>query len=62
MATDLNALAAEIRSMTPADQLRLAAQLLDAHRPKLAYSVADRVVKTLGAALCLQENPPKGST
>lgn len=53
MTKDLMKLAADIEALSPPDQLRVAAELLDAGKTWLAYSIADRVVLQLGAALCL---------
>lgn len=49
---DLQSLADEIRGLSPADQLRLAADLLD-KRPDVAKTIIDRVAVALGAALLL---------
>lgn len=42
-----------IDALSPPDKLRLAAELLEARRAELAYTIADQVVKELGAALAL---------
>lgn len=45
----------EIRSLSPPDQLRLAADLLEARRSELALTIVRRVATELGAALALHE-------
>jgi hypothetical protein len=51
----LEALAASIFRMSPPDQLRVAAGLLENRQAKLAYTVANRVTTELGAALALRD-------
>lgn len=55
MPSDLEVLAAKIGALSPPDRLRLAASLLEAQKPKLAHTVAKKVVLELGAALALAE-------
>lgn len=50
---ELDAIQGAILGLSPADQLRLAAELLEAKRPKLAKAIIDRVAVELGAALVL---------
>lgn len=45
---DLEGLAQRIEIMSPPDQLRLAAELLEARRPEVAYAVAQKAVDKLG--------------
>ncbi len=54
---DLEALAAKVNALSPADRLRLAAELLEARRPQLAYDIVDRVKVELGAALAMRMRP-----
>jgi len=59
----LEALKKQIEAMTPPDRLRLAAELLEAKRPQLAHTIANKVVIELGAALALAKigvEPKKG--
>lgn len=51
----LERLAAEIGRLSPPEKLRLAAGLLDEGRPEMAFTIAERVVLELGAALALKE-------
>lgn len=44
---------AEIEALSPADRLRLAAELLEMRKARMAHTVAERVVLELGAALAL---------
>jgi hypothetical protein len=53
MTEDLRNLAAEIEALSPADKLRLAADLLERQRPELAKTILDKVAVELGAALVL---------
>ncbi len=48
---DLEALALEIRALTPPARLRLAADLMERRRGDVAHAVAREVVEQLGAAL-----------
>jgi hypothetical protein len=50
---DLEALAARIDALSPPDQLRLAAELMEARRGDLAQPIIARVAKELGAVLAL---------
>lgn len=53
----------KIAALSPPDRLRLAADLLEARKPKLAYSLIERVKVELGAAMALNriETPtPRG--
>ena len=43
--------ARRVLSISPADRLRLAAELLEAKRPDLAYAVLDRVRDELAAVM-----------
>lgn len=49
--TELDSLVARIKGLTPADKLRLAADLLENERPLLAHRIAEGVVLELGMAL-----------
>lgn len=49
----LVALAARVKSLSPSEKLRLAAELLDGNRAQLAHQIAEQVVFELGAALAL---------
>lgn len=53
--TKLEALAKSILRMSPPDQLRVAAGLLENRQADLAYSIANRVTTELGAALALRK-------
>lgn len=56
---DLEKLKQKIEAMTPADQLRLAAGLLEQRRAdltKLAHTIVDRVGAELGAVLLLSRS------
>ncbi|HRI98185.1 MAG TPA: hypothetical protein PLZ93_21360 [Nocardioides sp.] len=55
MNDDLKKLAAEIDAMSPANRLRVAADLLEAQQPKIAYRLIDRVYLELGAAMTLAD-------
>lgn len=52
-AAEVEALAAEIKALSPSGKLRLAADLLDNRRVAMAYAVADSVVVELGAVIAL---------
>lgn len=54
---DLEALAEEISRLAPPDQIRLAADLLERKRPKMAYAILSRATTELGAALALVRRP-----
>ena len=43
----------QIRAMSPPDQLRLAASLMEAQQGDTAYAIANRVITELGAAIAL---------
>jgi hypothetical protein len=45
----------ELEELSPPDQLRLAAELLEKKNPRLAQAIVDRVSAELGAALLLQD-------
>lgn len=51
MPIDLEGLKKRIEALEPPDQLRLAADLLEAGRPDIAHTLAERVVTNLGAEL-----------
>ena len=53
MSEDIHELAAQIEALSPADKLRLAADLLEHQKPKLAKSIVDKVGAELGAAMLL---------
>lgn len=55
MTTEVEKLKAEIDALSPPEKLRLAADLLEAQKPELAYRILDRVSTELGAALALRE-------
>lgn len=48
---ELRALAAKADTLSPPDQLRLAADLLDAAEPELALRIAEKIVNGLHLAL-----------
>jgi len=50
---DLTRLVHQIRAMPPADRLRLAADLLDAKRPEMAFAVVRMVHDELGVVVGL---------
>lgn len=52
---EVAAIHAEIEKLAPHEKLRLAADLLEAHRPGLAHAIAERVVLELGAWLALEK-------
>ena len=52
--TSLSELHAEIVALSPADRLRLAADLLEAKRVDLAATIAGGVVTEIGALLALR--------
>lgn len=55
---NIRTVAEEIRALSPAAKLRLAADLLEAQRPGLAHTIAEGVVTELGAFLALQARSP----
>lgn len=52
-AREVEEIANEIKALTPAGKLRLAADLLEGKRLRLAHTIASGVVDELGAALLL---------
>lgn len=52
---DMLALATKIKQMSPPDQLRLAAGLMEAEQADIAYSIVERVTTELGATIALRE-------
>jgi hypothetical protein len=52
-ATDVTALAQEIQELAPAEQLRLAANLIELRRLGLANAIVQRVALELGAITAL---------
>ena len=55
---DLEQLREEIHRLSPSDQLRLAAELLDAGRLELARAVAARIVAEIGAVQAMTAKEP----
>lgn len=53
MIDDLVKRAAAVRELSPPDQLRLAAELLEHQRAELAYSILERVKMELEYALAI---------
>jgi hypothetical protein len=54
MANRSEEIKAEIEALSPPDQLRLAAALLERKQFRLAHRIADRVTNEMGAVLALQ--------
>lgn len=52
---EVEAIADEIKELTPVAKLRLAADLLELQKPRLAHAVADQVVCELGAVIALED-------
>ena len=59
MAENLTDLVAQIRALSPPDQLRLATDLLERKKVEMAKSIIDRVAVELGAALALRAVPAR---
>ena len=56
--SDIEELRDQIDALPPPDRLRLAAQLLEARRPEIAYAIIDRVKTELVAAMMLAGMAP----
>lgn len=52
---EMLALKAKVDALSPPDQLRLAASLMEQRRGELAHTIAEKVVLELGAALALRK-------
>jgi hypothetical protein len=53
--TEIERINDEIRALPVHEQIRLAAELLEAKRPELAHAILDRVTTELGAWLALRK-------
>lgn len=53
--------AAKIRALSPPDQLRFAADLLERRNPVLAHAILQLVADELGAALALRSSGDGGA-
>jgi hypothetical protein len=56
----LDILAARIKSLNPPNRLRLAAELLEAQKPRMALAVARQVADELQLVLAEQSREPMG--
>lgn len=61
MATELEQIAERIAALEPPDKLRLAADLMEKGRGRLAHTIAEKVVLELGAAIAIQDLDERAS-
>jgi len=54
MSSEAAAIAEQIKALSPPDQLRLAAELMERQKGDIAYSIIEHVKTELGAALALR--------